>query len=147
MERDFKMKGNAFVYVALIKGLCKVDDLNVADKMKEEMLKKVELNSVVYPTFISAYFRVDRKDEVYGLLNEMEKNGCKCDTVTFNALMRGYCQEKDFVSAFRVLDEMERKGCKPDVISCNVIIRGLCNDGKLREASELLDDMPRRRCG
>ncbi|KAK4373941.1 hypothetical protein RND71_004618 [Anisodus tanguticus] len=147
MERDFKMKGNAFVYVALIKGVCKVDDLNAAYKLKDEMLrKKVELDSAVYSTLISAYFRVGRKDEVYGLLNEMEKNGCKCDKVTFNALMHGYCQEKDLDSAFRVLDEMEVKGCKPDVISCNVIIRGLCNDGKLREASELLDDMPRRRC-
>ncbi|XP_060209252.1 putative pentatricopeptide repeat-containing protein At1g53330 [Lycium barbarum] len=147
MERDFKLKGNAFVYVALIKGLCKVNDLDAAVKLKEEMLrKKVELDSAVYSTLISAYFRIGRKDVVYGLLNEMEKNGCKCDTVTFNALMHGYCQEKDFDSAFRVLDEMEGKGCKPDVISCNVIIRGLCDDGKLREASEILDDMPRRRC-
>ncbi|OIT01863.1 PREDICTED: putative pentatricopeptide repeat-containing protein At1g53330 [Nicotiana attenuata] len=147
MERNFKLKPNAFVYVALIKRLCMVDNFESAVELKEEMLKKkVELDSAVYSTLISAYFRVGRKEEVYGLLTEMEKNGCKCDTVTFNALMHGYCQEKDFDSAFSILNEMEEKGCKPDVVSCNVILRGLCNDGKLREASELLDDMPRQRC-
>ncbi|KAI3457623.1 hypothetical protein Pfo_014286 [Paulownia fortunei] len=147
MERDFKIWPNAHIYVALIKGLCKVDHLNKAIKLKDEMLrKKVELDPAVYSTLISAFFKVGRKGEVSGLLEEMRRNECKPNTVTYNAMIYGFCQEKEFDSAFGALSEMEKEGCKPDVISYNMIIGALCKERKVSEANDLLEDMPRRKC-
>ncbi|XP_027063928.2 uncharacterized protein [Coffea arabica] len=147
MERDFKLKPNAFVYVVLLKGLCKSNVVDSAIKLKKEMMrKKVELDSTVYATLISALFKVGRREDVFGLLDEMRINNCTMNTATYNAMIHGYCMEKDFDSAFGILNEMEAKGCKPDVISYNVIIGGLCMAGKLKEANELFEDMPRRKC-
>ncbi|KAG6421970.1 hypothetical protein SASPL_118530 [Salvia splendens] len=72
--------------IALMKGLCKVFRLDEAIRLKGEMLrKKVELVPAVYSTLISAPFKANRKGEVSGLLEEMRGNGCKPDTVTYNA--------------------------------------------------------------
>ncbi|KAL0443618.1 UNVERIFIED_CONTAM: putative pentatricopeptide repeat-containing protein [Sesamum latifolium] len=115
MERDFKIRPNAHIYVALVKRLCKVGDLNKAIELKDEMLrKKVELEPAVYSTLISAFFKAGRKGEVSELLEEMRRNGCKPDTVTYNAMIYGFCQEKEFDLAFAALSEMEKEGCKPD---------------------------------
>ncbi|XP_057766415.1 putative pentatricopeptide repeat-containing protein At1g53330 [Salvia miltiorrhiza] len=147
MERDFKIRPDAHIYIALIKGLCCVFRLDEAIKLKGEMLtKKVRLVPAVYTTLISASFKANRKGEVSGLLEEMRRNGCKPDTVTYNAMIHGYCKEKEFVLAFGALSEMEKNGCKPDVISFNVIIGGLCRERKVSEAYDLLEDMPRRGC-
>ncbi|KAG6421735.1 hypothetical protein SASPL_118292 [Salvia splendens] len=64
MERDFKIRPNAHIYVGLMKGLCRVFRLDEA---------------------IGASFKANRKGEVSGLLEEMRGNGCKPDTVTYNA--------------------------------------------------------------
>ncbi|PIN12126.1 hypothetical protein CDL12_15266 [Handroanthus impetiginosus] len=147
MERDFKIRPNAHIYVALIKALCKVNHLNEAIELKNEMLrKKVELDPAVYSTLISAFFKFGRKVEVSGLLEEMKQNGCKPNTVTYNAMIFGFCQEKEFDKAFEALSEMEKEGCKPDVISYNVIISRLCRVRKVREANDLFEDMPRLKC-
>ncbi|KAJ4972199.1 hypothetical protein NE237_005298 [Protea cynaroides] len=148
MQRVFHVKPNAFVYVSLIKGLCKANELNLAFKLKEEMLmdNTLGLDSAVYSTLITALFRAGRKAEVSDVLEEMTKAGCKPDTVTYNAMISGFCMEKDFDPAFSVLDEMKEKGCKPDVISYNIIIAKLCKEGRSREACDLFEDMPRRGC-
>ncbi|KAK6134977.1 hypothetical protein DH2020_031261 [Rehmannia glutinosa] len=127
--------------------LCKADQLNKAVELKDEMLRKeVELDPAVYSTLISAFFKVGRKGEVSGLLEEMRRHGCKPNTVTYNAMIYGFCQEKEFDSAFKALSEMEKEGCKPDVISYNVIISALCRERRVSEANDLLEDMPRRKC-
>nr|DAD23255.1 TPA_asm: hypothetical protein HUJ06_024718 [Nelumbo nucifera] len=74
--------------------------------------------------------------------------GYKPDNITYiNAMISGFCNEKDFDSAYALLNEMtENKGCKPDVISYNVIIFRFCMDRRLKEAIELFEDVPRRKC-
>ncbi|KAF7116816.1 hypothetical protein RHSIM_RhsimUnG0012600 [Rhododendron simsii] len=128
-------------------GLCKVNELNLAFKLKDEMLElRVELDSAVFSTLICALFKAGRKGDVVGVLKEMKENGCKPDAVTYNAMIYGYCQEKDFDAAFGVLSEMEKRRCKLDVVCYNVIIGGFCREGKFRKATELFEDMPRRKC-
>ncbi|RWR85887.1 putative pentatricopeptide repeat-containing protein [Cinnamomum micranthum f. kanehirae] len=148
MMRVFHVKPNVFVYTSLIKGLCEMGELDSAFKLKDEMLldEKVGVDAAVYSPLIIALFRTGRKGEVVSILEEMKGNGCKPDTVTYNAIIAGFCNEKDFVSAFGVLDEMLEKGCKPDVFSYNTIIAGFCKGGRLREAIDLFEDMPRREC-
>ncbi|KAM1186697.1 hypothetical protein PS1_015964 [Malus domestica] len=157
VEKTFKLKyemvvihgvvPNLYVYTSLIKGLCKIGEMNLAFRLKEEMAtKKIKPDSAVNSTLISGLYNAGRKEEVSGLLDEMRLYGCKPDTVTFNALIHGLCKEKNFEAAYRVLDEMAEKGCEPDVISYNTIIGGLCKEGKWREANDLLEDLPRRGC-
>ncbi|KAL5997779.1 hypothetical protein ACLOJK_008709 [Asimina triloba] len=148
MENAFSVKPNAFIYTSLIKGLCKKNELDLAFKLKDEMLSdcKVGLDSAAYSTLISALYKVGRKGEVVGVLEEMRRNGCEPDTVTYNAMIAGFCNDKEFDSAFSVLHEMREKGCKPDVLSYNTIIAGFCRESRLRDACDLFEDMPRQEC-
>ncbi|XP_064985660.1 putative pentatricopeptide repeat-containing protein At1g53330 [Musa acuminata AAA Group] len=149
MLTEYKVKPNAYIYTPLIKGLCKSGELDLALQLKEEMLsdKDLVMDSAVYSTLIRALFRVNRKGEVVGILEEMKRIGIKPDVVTYNAMISGFCEdEKDFDAAFETLNEMVRQRCKPDVVSYNTIIAGLCKAGRWSDASELFDDLPRREC-
>ncbi|EPS70411.1 hypothetical protein M569_04352, partial [Genlisea aurea] len=146
---EFNITPNAPIYVALIKGLCKANDFDRAVELKDEMVsKKLASDPAVYSTLISAAFKLNRRNEVPGLLEEMKHNGCKPDTVTYNAIIHGHCESNEFDSAFRALSRMEQGGgeCKPDVITYNVILAGLCRQGRLEDAKDLLNDMPRLGC-
>nr|CAD1843222.1 unnamed protein product [Ananas comosus var. bracteatus] len=149
MLESYNMKPNVYVYTTLIKALCKNTQMGLALKLKEEMLldKELTLDSAVYSTLIRMLFRAGRKGEVVGILEEMKGKGIEPDTVTYNAMLAGFCEdEKDFEAAFEVLNEMERKKCRADVVSYNTIITGFCKQGRWREARELFEDMPRREC-
>ncbi|XP_068661243.1 putative pentatricopeptide repeat-containing protein At1g53330 [Aristolochia californica] len=148
MMEVFRVNPNVFVYTSLIKGLCQTNKLGLALKLKDELVvnNKTGLDSAVYSTLMGALFRAGRKGEVVGILEEMKQNGCKPDTVTYNAMIAGFCGEMDFPAAFGVLDMMLKEGCKPDVISYNTIISGFCKAGRLSEARDLFEDMPRREC-
>ncbi|KAG9448198.1 hypothetical protein H6P81_014326 [Aristolochia fimbriata] len=148
MVRVFRVNPNVFVYTSLIKGLCKANKLDLAFKLKDELLmsSNTGLDSAVYSTLISALFKAGRQGEIVGTLDEMKQNGCKPDTITFNAMIAGFCCERDFASAFGILDLMRKERCRPDVISYNTIISGLCKAGRLTEARDVFEDMPRREC-
>ncbi|KAK3026490.1 hypothetical protein RJ639_041787 [Escallonia herrerae] len=158
MVRVYHVKPDGFIYVSLIKGICRVNEVNLALKLKEEMLEsKVEMDSGVYSTLISALFKVGRRGEVSGMLEEMKRNGCKPNTITYNAIIFGLCNEKDFDSAFDVLNEMEggrklreandlfedmpRRRCAPDVVSYRTLLDGLCDGMQFKEAALILDEM------
>ena len=79
------------------------------------------------------------------VLEEMKQNKVKPDVVTYNAMIAGFCDDKDFDASFEVVNEMERNGTKVDVVSYKTIISGFCKEGWWRDA-ELFEDMPRREC-
>ncbi|KAG1335268.1 putative pentatricopeptide repeat-containing protein [Cocos nucifera] len=149
MIKLYGVKPNVYIYTSLIKGLCNTNMLDLALKLKQKIIldKDIKLDSAMYSTLIRALFRDGRKGEVVGFLEEMKEKGIKPDTVTYNAMIAGFCEdEKDFDAAFEVLNEMARNGCKPDVMSYNTIIAGFCKERRWRHASELFEDMPRRGC-
>ncbi|KAJ0964873.1 hypothetical protein J5N97_026011 [Dioscorea zingiberensis] len=148
MIKSYGIKPNVYIYTSLIKALCKNEQLELALKLKNEILLdgELSLDSAIYSTIIRALFRVARKGEVVGILEEMRANSIKPDTVTYNAMIAGFCEEREFDAAFEVLNEMVKHGCKADVVSYNTIIAGFCKENRWREACDLFEDMPRREC-
>ncbi|TVU17030.1 hypothetical protein EJB05_33037, partial [Eragrostis curvula] len=149
MAQWFNLMPNAHVYTSLMKGLCERGDVDAAVRLKEEIAGNADLvlDSAVYATLVRALFRVRRKGEVVGLLEEMKGRGIVADTVVYNAMVAGFCEdEKDPSAAFAVLEDMKKCGCKVDVLSYNTLLAGLCKLGRWRDASEVVEDMPRRGC-
>ncbi|GJM94863.1 hypothetical protein PR202_ga11545 [Eleusine coracana subsp. coracana] len=149
MVRQFEVKPNAYVYTSLMKGLCEKGDVDAAVRLKEEITGDADivLDSAVYATLVRALFWVGRKCEVVGLLEEMKRRGIVADTVVYNAMIAGFCEDgRDPCAAFAVLEDMKKSGCKVDVVSYNTLLAGLCKLGRWQDASELLEDMPRRGC-
>ncbi|KAH0895219.1 hypothetical protein HID58_057648 [Brassica napus] len=127
------------VYAFLIKALCRVGELSLAFKLKDE----VKVDSSIYYTLISLLIKDGRSNEVPEILEEMREKGCEPDKVTYNVLVNGFCVENDLESAYRVLDEMVEKGLKPDVISYNMILGALFRIRNWKGAYSF-EDMPRR---
>ncbi|KMZ61270.1 putative Pentatricopeptide repeat-containing protein [Zostera marina] len=151
MIKVHNVSPNIFVYTSLVKGLCDAGKLDAAVKLKdlamaESIKKNSELDSAVYTTLIRSLFRSRRRDEAIALLDDMQKIGVKPDTHTYNAVISGFCDEKDFTAALTVLEEMSAKGCKADVLTYNVMITSFCNSSSWVEAIDLFEDMPRRGC-
>ncbi|GMI85361.1 hypothetical protein like AT1G53330 [Hibiscus trionum] len=147
MTKTYNVWESTFVYEVMIKGLCRIGELTLAFRLKDELItKKVALNPAIYNSLISGLFKAGRRDEAFGVFEEMSSNGIKPDTTTYNIMIDEFGKVKDFESAYRVLKEMPDKGCKPNVISYNMLIGMLCKDGRLSEASDLFEDMPRQGC-
>ncbi|KAL6619904.1 hypothetical protein ACP70R_035043 [Stipagrostis hirtigluma subsp. patula] len=149
MVKRFDVMPNAYVYASLMKGLCERGDVDGAVRLKDEMKGNSELvlDSALYATLVRALFRVGRKGEVVGLLEEIKKRGIMADTVVYNAMIAGFCEDElDPNAAFAVLDDMQKSGLKADAVSYNTLVAGLCKLGRWQVASELVEDMPRRGC-
>ncbi|KAK9204202.1 hypothetical protein WN943_014460 [Citrus x changshan-huyou] len=133
MMRVYNVKPDGQVFASLIKGLCAVGELSLALGFKEEIVRnKIELDAGIYSTLINALFTAGRNNEVPGILKEMKEGGCKPNSVTYNALISGFCKDKDFEAAFTILDEMGHKG---------ILFDGLCVGMQFGEAALILDEM------
>ena len=101
--RVYNVKPDGQVFASLIKGLCAVGELSLALGVKEEMVRdKIEMDAGIYSSLISALFKAGRKNEFPAILKEMKERGCKPNSVTYNALISGFCKEKDFEAAFKI---------------------------------------------
>jgi pentatricopeptide repeat protein len=132
-----------------MKGLCERGDVDAAVRLKEEISGNAEivLDSAVYATLVRALFRVRRKGDVVGLLEKMKGKDIVADTVVYNAMIAGFCEdERDPSAAFAILEDMKKSGCKVDVVSYNTLLAGLCKLGRWWDANEFLEDMARRGC-
>ncbi|TVU17000.1 hypothetical protein EJB05_33006, partial [Eragrostis curvula] len=115
MAQRFNLMPNAHVYTSLMKGLCERGDVDAAVRLKEEIAGKADLvlDSAVYATLVCELFRVRRKSEVVGLLEEMKGREIVADTVVYNAIIAVFCEDdKDPSAAFAVLEDMKKCGCK-----------------------------------
>ncbi|GAB2234002.1 hypothetical protein Droror1_Dr00003237 [Drosera rotundifolia] len=77
IKRVYRMRVSEYVFVALIKWLCKVEEVTLAIRVKDEILEKeMEVKPVVYTTLIRCFFGLGGEGEVKGVLKEMKRNGC-----------------------------------------------------------------------
>jgi len=59
----------------------------------------------------------------------MPEFGCRPDVVSYNTLLKGFCNEKRVEEALDLLQTMADDGdrsCTPDVVTYNTIIDGMC---------------------
>ncbi|KAK4856736.1 hypothetical protein QYF36_020615 [Acer negundo] len=130
MTKVYNVSPNGHIYASLIKRLCEVSELNSAIGLKQEIVRdKVELESGIYSTLISVMLKVGRKEEVSGIFEEMREKGCNPNTVTYNVMINGLCNKKDFEGAFGMFDVMR------------IIFNGLCDGMQFEDAALILDEM------
>jgi pentatricopeptide repeat protein len=72
------------------------------------------------------------------VFREMRDLGCKPNVVTYNTIIKLYCENGRYKNAYELLDRMHDSGCVTDVITYNCIFRSL---EKPREILRLFDRM------
>lgn len=120
---------NSRMYTTLMKGYMKVGRVTDTVRMLEAMRNQDDNDShpdhVSYTTVVSAFVNSGSMDRARQVLAEMTRIGVPANRITYNILIKGYCQQLQADKAKELLKEMaDDAGIEPDVVSYNTIIDG-----------------------
>ncbi|KAL5711248.1 hypothetical protein ACHQM5_021723 [Ranunculus cassubicifolius] len=117
------------MYTILMKGYMKggrvSDVVRMLEAMRHQTDKASHPDHVTYTTVISSLVRVGAMDRARQVLAEMARVGVPANCITYNIILKGYCQQVQIDKAKDLIHEMEVGAeIKPDVVSYNIMIDG-----------------------
>ncbi|KAK8664831.1 hypothetical protein V6N13_084604 [Hibiscus sabdariffa] len=87
---------------------------------------------------LSAYIHSKKFDGVGKLLEELtEKIGIEPNLVSYNTVIKAYCEMGSMDSAVSVIDTLEKKGLEPDIITFNTLLDGFFSRGQIADGEEI----------
>lgn len=120
---------NSRIYTTLMKGYMNFGRVSDTVRMLEAM--RLQDNSASYPdhvtytTVVSALVKAGSMDRARQVLAEMTRIGVPANRITYNILLKGYCQQLQIDKAKELLREMaDDAEIEPDVVSYNTLIDG-----------------------
>ncbi|XP_077211076.1 small ribosomal subunit protein mS78 (rPPR3a)-like isoform X2 [Tasmannia lanceolata] len=90
---------------------------------------------------IVAFCKVGSLDSAVSVLEMMEENGVRPNSITFNTLLNWFYYKNQFDEAQKIWAKMEEHNCVPDIATFNAKLRGLASEGKTKEAVKLVDEL------
>lgn len=121
-------KPDTRMYTILMKGYMQKGRLNDVKKILTAMQNQEDIesrpNEVTYTTAISTCVRLGLLDEARSILLEMAAQKVPANAVTYNVLLKGYCESIQVQKARLLLEDMRKAGVHPDVVSYNTLING-----------------------
>nr|XP_043635051.1 pentatricopeptide repeat-containing protein At3g09650, chloroplastic [Erigeron canadensis] len=119
---------NTRMYTTLMKGYMKAGRIKDTVRMLEAMRNQEDTSSrpdhVSYTTVVSALVNVGSMEKARQVLNEMRNSGVQANRITYNILLKGYCQQLQLDNAKEIIKEMISVGIEPDAVSYNTLIDG-----------------------
>lgn len=117
------------IYTTLMKGYMKAGRVADTVRMLEAMRLQKDSTShpdhVTYTTVISAFVRAGSMDKARQVLAEMARIHVPANLVTYNILLKGYCQQLQIDKTEILIREMINEAkIEPDVVSYNTLIDG-----------------------
>lgn len=117
------------MYTTLMKGYMKQGRVNDTVRMLEAMRHQEDGAShpdhVTYTTVISALVKVGSMDRARQVLAEMARIAVPANRITYNILLKGYCQQLQIDKAKELMREMtDDVAIELDVVSYNTLIDG-----------------------
>ncbi|KAK1392644.1 pentatricopeptide repeat-containing protein, chloroplastic [Heracleum sosnowskyi] len=123
-------KPDSRIYTTLMKGYMKQGRVLDTMRMLEAMHLQEDSGSrpdhVTYTTVISAFVKVGAMDRARQVLAEMSRIGVPANRITYNILLKGYCEQLQIDKAKELIRLMTGgdAGLEPDVVSYNTVIDG-----------------------
>ena len=117
------------IYTTLMKGYMKEgrvsDVIQMVEAMRREENPSCRPDQVTYTTVITALVNAGLMDRARSVLAEMALQGVPANRVTYNVLLKGYCELLQLEKAKELVKEMGGKiGIEPNVVSYNILIDG-----------------------
>ncbi|XWS43470.1 hypothetical protein CRYUN_Cryun16bG0106900 [Craigia yunnanensis] len=96
---------------------------------------------MTYTSLILGHFRRGNLSEIKNLVSDMKAKGFVPKADTYNLLIRGYCEQKDFIEAYVWYREMFENHFLPRFTTCKELMTGLRKQGRLQEAQIISSEM------
>ncbi|XP_010244995.1 PREDICTED: pentatricopeptide repeat-containing protein At3g09650, chloroplastic [Nelumbo nucifera] len=117
------------IYTTLMKGYMKEGRVSDVVQMLEAMRHQRDSTShpdhVTYTTVVSTLVKAGSMDRARQVLAEMARVGVPANRITYNILLKGYCQQLQLEKAKELVREMaDDASIEPDVVSYNILIDG-----------------------
>ncbi|EEF43971.1 pentatricopeptide repeat-containing protein, putative [Ricinus communis] len=91
-----------------------------------------------FNALLSACIDSGKFDKVQGFLRDFPvKLGITPDVVSFNIVIKGYCEIGNLDSGVLVLCEMEKRGIEPDLITFNTLLNGFYGNGRFVDGEKI----------
>ncbi|CDY68088.1 BnaCnng57550D [Brassica napus] len=98
--------------------------------------------NVVCNTAIDVFVRANRLEKALRFMERMQVIGIVPDVVTYNCLIRGYCDlRRELDAALSLLDDMYLINKHADVFTYTTLVDALGKKGRIEEATELMKKM------
>ncbi|RCV26885.1 hypothetical protein SETIT_5G281100v2 [Setaria italica] len=122
---------NARVYTTLMKGYMNAGRVEDVVTMLRAMRREAETapasrpDHVTYTTVVSALAAAGDMARAHAVLDEMAAAGVPANRVTYNILLKGYCQQLQISKAKELFEEMVTgAGIQPGVVTYNILMDG-----------------------
>jgi pentatricopeptide repeat protein len=122
---------NARVYTTLMKGYMNAGRVEDVVTMLRAMRREAETapasrpDHVTYTTVVSALAAAGDMARAHAVLDEMAAAGVPANRVTYNILLKGYCQQLQISKARELFQEMVTDaGIQPGVVTYNTLMDG-----------------------
>ncbi|KAI3741085.1 hypothetical protein L1987_58752 [Smallanthus sonchifolius] len=133
--RDISKEGFA---VRLISLYGKAAMFDHASKVFDEMAERNCSQTVKsFNALLGACVNAKMFDKVDGLFRELPgKIPLNPDVVSYNTVIKAFCEMGSFDAAASVFDEIEKKGLKPDLITFNTLLIGFYSNGSFLDGEK-----------
>ncbi|XP_024981904.1 pentatricopeptide repeat-containing protein At1g07590, mitochondrial [Cynara cardunculus var. scolymus] len=136
-------------YMLAIEALGKIGDISRAEDLWSEMKLKEELKSTEqFNSLISVYCRHGHVSKATGVYREMEKHGCKPNSITFRHLAAGCLKAGLVKEGLKTLElgmdvntSMSVKRSTPWLETTYSMVEALAEDGNVENAEKLFDEL------
>ncbi|GMH07693.1 hypothetical protein Nepgr_009533 [Nepenthes gracilis] len=151
-RRKYDFNVGSKVYTVLIFGWCKVNRVDMGERLLREMVEKgIEPNVVTYNVLLNGICRRaslhpdDRLERTIraadNVLNEMRDRGIEPDVTSYSIVLHVYSRAHKPELTLDKLEMMKEKGICPSVATYTSAIKCLSSCGRLEDAERLLDEM------
>ncbi|KAI4967009.1 hypothetical protein ZWY2020_034460 [Hordeum vulgare] len=104
----------------------------------------VELDTCCFNILIKGLCQFGRFNEALSLLDEMPKQDCRPNAMTYSTLMHFLCRNCRVDEAFELFERMRKEEIDADTVVYNILVSGLCREGRVTSAYDLFKSMSLR---
>ncbi|BFG37393.1 hypothetical protein CerSpe_236670 [Prunus speciosa] len=145
MLDDFAVEARKYAiqpFSAVVRGLCRIKDVDGAKKLLLEMtMKGPPPGNAVFNMVISGYCKAGDMGEAIEMMNLMKSRGLKPDVYTYTVIMSGYTNGGQMEGACKILSEVKNKHPKLSHVTYHTLIRGYCKLEEFDKGLKLLREM------
>lgn len=144
--KEMEEKGveiTAVTYTTVLHSLYKKGEDGEAEKIWSQMVETGRHLDVGAYNVRIMNLHGENPENVKGLIEEMNSNGLKPDTITYNYLMTCYGRNGMMEEAEQVYKDLAENGCKPNAATFRTLIFYLCKKGRFETGYQVFKESVR----